>query len=629
MSHPAITFPICALGRLSGVLLVAGLSTCACSQRGGAAAPASSAAGADTGGAVSTSYDFNQCGVAALLPMNPGQCNAVSAPALTNFDDFGGGDAASFTYFVNGAPPAAGSTPGAVQHIDDGSAANGSVVSTKMVEGRDGTGYALEIADSNALTWGGLLSFYFPGSGGPGCVDASAYAGVEFWIRGSSPSGNVGVSLNTLETVPTSAGGACDNASASDCKSATLQLPLPADQDTWTKVRVPWDALTPGIGSGAKCVPFAGQNITQLVIQPLMTYPPPDYSYAPGPYQIAVDDLAFYLDPDARPGSLGGGSATCGLSPTLKWSATQPLISPVSDAAHDLLAVKDPSVVYFNERWHVFASSVSSKGAYSTVYTSFADFDEAASAPLYYMDQTPGFGGYTAAPEVFYFAPQKKWYLVYQAGPPMFSTNDDVANPSQWTAPAPFFASTPATIAQNGGGWLDFWVICDDRACHLFFSDNHGRWYSSKTSIEQFPAGFDEPVVVLQDANAGRMFEASNVYEMNGTGQYLALIESFDQTSDNHRYFRSWVSNSLDGPWWPWQASGSYPFAGASNVTFDGGAWTKDISHGEMIRAGYDQSLAIDPCHMRYLFQGADPNADSGGNYNAIPWRLGLLTQTP
>jgi endo-1,4-beta-xylanase len=63
-------------------------------------------------------------------------------------------------------------------------------------------------------------------------------------------------------------------------------------------------------------------------------------------------------------------------------------------------------------------------------------------------------------------------------------------------------------------------------------------------------------------------------------------------------------------------------------VTFSATAWTMDISHGEMIRAGYDETLAIDPCNMRYLFQAADPNANTGGDYNKIPWQLGLLTQT-
>ena len=195
--------------------------------------------------------------------------------------------------------------------------------------------------------------------------------------------------------------------------------------------------------------------------------------------------------------------------------------------------------------------------------------------------------------------------------------------------PAPFFAATPAIVTQNGGGWLDYWVICDAASCHLFFTNNQGHWYKSKTSIDQFPNGFGEPVVVMQDANAGRIFEASNVYKMKGTNQYLAIIEAFDQTSNGRRYFRSWIADSLEGPWLPWQASGSYPFAGERNVTFEGTPWTNDISHGEAIRAGHDETLEVEPCGLRYLFQGADPLADNGGDYNKIPWRLGLLTQTP
>ena len=321
------------------------------------------------------------------------------------------------------------------------------------------------------------------------------------------------------------------------------------------------------------------------------------------------------------------GGATCALAPSIQWSASTPLIAPVSDAAHDLLAVKDPTVAQFNGRWHVYASSVSAGGAYNIVYTNFSDWAEAPSAPLRYMDQTSGFHTYVAAPQLFYFRPQSKWYLVYQAGPPKYSTANDPGDPTAWTPPAPFFAVQPATVAQNGGGWLDFWVICDADACHLFFSDNHGRWYRSKTSIDQFPNGFGEPTVVMQDANAGRIFEASNVYKMSGTDQYLAIIEAFDQTSNGRRYFRSWIAASLDGPWLPWQGSGSYPFAGKRNVSFEGTAWTEDISHGEAIRAGYDETLTIEPCGLRYVFQGADPTANTGGDYNKIPWRLGLLSQ--
>ncbi|MFZ5891193.1 MAG: non-reducing end alpha-L-arabinofuranosidase family hydrolase [Myxococcota bacterium] len=317
----------------------------------------------------------------------------------------------------------------------------------------------------------------------------------------------------------------------------------------------------------------------------------------------------------------------CELAPTMQWSTGAPLIVPQSDATHDIIAVKDPTLVRFNDRWHVYASSVSRAGAYNMVYTSFADWSEASSAPLYYMDQTPGFNTYVAAPQLFYFTPQKKWYLLFQSGPPMYSTADDPSDPSKWTRPAPFFAAEPAIVKQNGG-WLDFWVICDTALCHLFFSDNHGRWYRSKTSINDFPNGFSQPEVVLEDSNTGRVFEASNVYKLKGRNQYLAVIEAFDQTSSNRRYFRSWIADSLEGSWLPWQASGSFAFAGERNVSFGAGAWTKDISHGEAVRSGYDEKLELEACNLRYLFQGADPNADTGGNYNRIPWQLGLLTQT-
>ncbi len=148
-------------------------------------------------------------------------------------------------------------------------------------------------------------------------------------------------------------------------------------------------------------------------------------------------------------------TATCGIPVEVSWTSTAPLIVPVSDGTHDLVAVKDPTVVRHNGRWHVYASSVSTRGTYNIVYTSFTDFDSALSSPLYYMDQTPGFDTYFAAPQLFYFTPQKKWYLVFQAGPPMYSTADDPADPTKWTRPAPFFAKTPEIITQNRG-WLDF-----------------------------------------------------------------------------------------------------------------------------------------------------------------------------
>lgn len=45
-----------------------------------------------------------------------------------------------------------------------------------------------------------------------------------------------------------------------------------------------------------------------------------------------------------------------------------------------------------------------------------------------------------------------------------------------------------------------------------------------------------------------------------------------------------------------------------------------------MIHAGVDQTMEINSCRLQYLYQGMAPG--SSGDYNKLPWRLGLLTQT-
>lgn len=307
------------------------------------------------------------------------------------------------------------------------------------------------------------------------------------------------------------------------------------------------------------------------------------------------------------------------------WSSSGVLVGPQPDSAHPSIAgLKDPSVVQYNGKWHVFASVANSSG-YSMVYFSFTDWSEADTATHYYLDQSAIGSGYRAAPEVFYFEPEGLWYLVYQDGNAAYSTNTDIANPAGWTAPQHFYSEMPQIIEDNigSGYWVDMWVTCDDTDCHLFSSDDNGHLYRSQTTLANFPNGMSEPVIAMQDSDRYPLWEASNVYKVQGTDQYLLLVEAIGSTG---RYFRSWTSTSIAGPWTALADTESNPFAGASNVTFPDGAWTEDISHGEMIRAGVNQKLEISPCNMQYLYQGVDPDADT--DYNSLPWRLGLLTQT-
>jgi Glycosyl hydrolase family 62 len=297
-------------------------------------------------------------------------------------------------------------------------------------------------------------------------------------------------------------------------------------------------------------------------------------------------------------------TANCDLPSRFSWVSTQPIITP-QDANH--LSIKDPTIVHYNDLYHVFATVYDTeKNAWSAVYLNFKDFSQANSAKQISLANKPV--GNAVAPQVFYFRPHNKWYLIYQWGA-KYSTSNDISNPDTWTAPKSLLKLGPS----NG---LDYWVICDDIHCYLFFSGDDGNLYRSKTTIANFP-NFSGYEIIMSD-EVGKLFEASNIYKLEGTNKYLLLVEAYWP-----RYFRSWTSTSLDGPWIPLADTQPKPFAGAANVTFEGTKWTNDISHGEMIRSGYDETLTISSCNMQYLYQGVDPNSNT--TYEKLPYRLGLL----
>ncbi|WP_110944573.1 non-reducing end alpha-L-arabinofuranosidase family hydrolase [Streptomyces niger] len=317
------------------------------------------------------------------------------------------------------------------------------------------------------------------------------------------------------------------------------------------------------------------------------------------------------------------GTVSNSLPSSYSWVSTGVLAGPQSNSSHNLVSIKDYSVIRYNGKYHVYATTANTSGGWNLEYFSFDKWANAASATQHYLDSSAIGTGYRAAPQVFYFAPQKLWYMVYQTGPPTYSTTTDPSNPSSWSAPKTFIASEPDVVRQNkgNGGWIDFWTVCDSANCYLFFSDDNGHLYRAQTTLANFPNGFGNTTLVMSDSKYA-LFEASNVYKVSGTNKYLLLVEAI---GSNGRYFRSWTSTSLTGAWTPLATTESAPFAGKANVSFNGPAWTADISHGEMIRSGNDQTLPIDPCHLQYVYQGRDPS--SSGDYSQLPYRMGLLTQ--
>ncbi|WP_298455853.1 non-reducing end alpha-L-arabinofuranosidase family hydrolase [uncultured Cellulomonas sp.] len=314
---------------------------------------------------------------------------------------------------------------------------------------------------------------------------------------------------------------------------------------------------------------------------------------------------------------------------TFEWSSTGPLITPQPDATHGSVAVKDPTIVFHDGEYHVFMTTTPGEGeGWALAYTHFADWADADDAPITYLDQSGIGEGYRAAPQIFFHEPDGLWYLVYQTGNASYSTTDDISDPLSWSEPTNFFADMPQIIRDNigNGFWLDFWNICDEEMCYLYSSDDNGHLYRAETTLEDFPNGYTKTVIAKEEAERFDLFEGGAVYRIGDTGRYLLSVEAIDD--EGVRWFRSWVADSLDAvgdEWVPLAATLENPFLAWPNVTFESDAWTRDVSHGELLRSNVDQTPTIDPCTpLQFLYQGRDPEIEAA--YGDLPYRLALLT---
>ena len=315
------------------------------------------------------------------------------------------------------------------------------------------------------------------------------------------------------------------------------------------------------------------------------------------------------------------------VSGEFRWRVEPPLLAvdakrlPPSPQ-HPWLAVKDPSVVRYAGKWHLFCTLRKDKkgdGRIRIGYAAFSTWDQAKDAEWSVLNLTLGYHG---APQIFFFEPHKKWYLVYQAEDetrnlkygPCFSTNEDITKPSAWTLPEPLYV-----VPEGKNAGLDFWVICDDQKAHLFFTSLNGKMWRAETGLQDFPQrGWSEPSVCLK----ADIFEASHTYKLKDQNRYLTVVEA---QNGKRRYFKGFVADSLDGAWQPLAATRDKPLAAPINVVNQQDSWATSYSHGEFLRAGFDQRLEIDPRNLRLLFQGASDKEYTRGGYGDIRWRLGLL----
>jgi len=249
---------------------------------GGARAGSTGTGGSGlTGGAGGGSATGTICAGSYLVP--------AASPGIADFDAWDGASDISKWSAPLGGDTAAGVYAGPFTY---GDRANGFPETSGMVAGQSST-YALRIADTLAANYGGGLGTWLSG-----CLNATGFSGVTFWVRGASPKGTATLTLqmqDTLPSTPAKAGdpiGTCAG-TATTCIHPIFAFPLTA---TWTKISVPWASFTAGNAAGTAVRPD-GKNISQLQVAIDLNWMPDAagvYMPVPAPYELAIDTLAFY-----------------------------------------------------------------------------------------------------------------------------------------------------------------------------------------------------------------------------------------------------------------------------------------------------------------------------------------------
>lgn len=314
----------------------------------------------------------------------------------------------------------------------------------------------------------------------------------------------------------------------------------------------------------------------------------------------------------------------------------------------DDIAVKDPSIVFYQGRYHLFFTSKAmlpeNRVRTGLGYVTAEKLSGLSKAKKH--DLNTQLESVMIAPQVFYYRPHKLWYLVGHTGgarlhtlKPIYMTNPDIENVKGWSRPK--LMSTNAKA--NRDFWIDFWVICDEEKAHLFYTDHSGTVFRQESPKDQFPDGFKpetESVAVVgrgkDEKGPWRIHEASHIYHVKSDNRYLMMAEATrphpkksDYWDSRSRFMVGYTSDSLEGPWERMEKQSSEYLGNPDNLFNKDGTRSlySQVSHPELIRSGFDERLEINNYHLQMIFQAFDAsriNADY--NYHHLPWELNLMT---
>lgn len=300
--------------------------------------------------------------------------------------------------------------------------------------------------------------------------------------------------------------------------------------------------------------------------------------------------------------------------PPIQWKLTRPLLSQGEPGGFDETAIKDPSIVFYDGFWHLFYTA-RGQGEYTTGYTRAKTLGDLGQAKRYRLPTVRGASRYGCAPQIFYFAPQETWYLIFQNRnsnyQPAYVTNPDIFNPAGWSE------AKNLLDKDTNRRWIDFWIICDAQHAYLFYTEAHRAVMFRRTSLADFPSGWGP----AREAFIG-VHEAVHIYKVAGRPQYDMI---FERNTTEGRSFGLARSDTLEGPWN--KVTDAYATGAQLAYSGPGEPWSEMVSHGEALRRGYDQQLEYDPADRRWLIQGLR-HADATAPYPTLRWQLGIIERT-
>jgi hypothetical protein len=302
-------------------------------------------------------------------------------------------------------------------------------------------------------------------------------------------------------------------------------------------------------------------------------------------------------------------------NPERLWHLAPQTLRPGGAGSFDSVAVKDPSIVFFDGNWHLFYTA-RDEDHYTTGYVRAERLEELHRATRWELTKVRSKKErYGCAPQVFYFAPHKKWYLLFQNRDsnyqPMLCHNANISDASDW--------STPEVLLRKDSPqkWIDFWIICDQHRAHLFYTEAHQGIMHRSTTLEKFPHAWGPAEQVFSDVH-----EAAHIYKVLGRPEYHMIYE---RNTPEGRCLGLAIAGTLEGPWR--KVTDRYATGDGLQHAPTEKKWTEMVSHGEAIRSGYDQHLEYDPADGRWLIQGILRN-QSHAPYPTLPWQLGIITDT-